>query len=204
MGIGWGGPLNLASLPLLGQAAQGVTAGVSALPSSITGSAAAARALIRRVGVPGLDAGIGCGVGLGYGFGAGVMLRPSALEQVAAAGSALMGALAAALPLNRHATGSGSVAAHGSGEAGAGAQMSPSLQQQQQQQMLLPAAAAAAHGQQPLQQQPQPDALLSRALLQQQQEVVQLRQQVRTLRHSLCELHPSAPVCAAGGVWSDG
>lgn len=79
------------ALPALGQAAQGVSAGLGQLPGFL-GTAGTLRGAVQRLGVKGLDAGIGCGVGVGYGFGAGLMLKPGALE---AAGHALQTAAGA-------------------------------------------------------------------------------------------------------------
>jgi hypothetical protein len=76
---------------VLGQASQGVSAGLGSLSSALGGAGTAARSAVRGLGVKGLDAGFGCGVGVGYGFGAGLMLKPSAAQQLVAAGSQLLG-----------------------------------------------------------------------------------------------------------------
>jgi hypothetical protein len=82
VGVGLGAPLSLAGIPGLGSALAGVSSGLGAVPG-LVGLAGAARAAVRGLGVPNLDAGLGCGVGLGYGFGAGLFLEPSAAERLA-------------------------------------------------------------------------------------------------------------------------
>jgi hypothetical protein len=80
-----------AAIPVLGQASQGISAGLGSLSSTLGGASSAARSAVRGLGVKGLDAGFGCGVGLGHGFGAGLMLKPSAVQQLAAAGTQVIG-----------------------------------------------------------------------------------------------------------------
>jgi len=65
------------SLPVLGQAVQGISAGLAGVSGMMGGAGAAARQIVKGLGVQGLDVGLGCGVGIGYGFGVGLMLRPS-------------------------------------------------------------------------------------------------------------------------------
>lgn len=79
------------SLPVLGQAVQGISAGLAGVSSMMGGAGAAARQVVKGLGVRGLDVGLGCGVGVGYGFGVGLMLRPSALDHAIAAGSGMLG-----------------------------------------------------------------------------------------------------------------
>lgn len=78
------------ALPVLGQASQGIQAGLSSLTAALAGAGTTARAAVRGLGITGLDAGFGCGVGIGYGFGAGLMLKPSAAEHLMRAGSTLL------------------------------------------------------------------------------------------------------------------
>lgn len=87
VGIGFGRPLALGALPIAGQAAQGITAGLGAsmggAGAALQGSGAAARRQVLRLGVQGLDAGFGCGVGVGYGFFvAGLVVKPSVLDNL--------------------------------------------------------------------------------------------------------------------------
>ncbi|WIA16421.1 hypothetical protein OEZ85_013112 [Tetradesmus obliquus] len=91
VGVGFGGPVSLATVPVLGQASQGISAGLGSLSTAVGGAGAAARAAVQQLGIRGFDAGFGCGVGLGYGFGAGLMLKPSAAQQLLAAGSQAVG-----------------------------------------------------------------------------------------------------------------
>ncbi|GFR50499.1 hypothetical protein Agub_g12764 [Astrephomene gubernaculifera] len=81
-GIGFGKPLNLGSVPALGQAAAGVSSGLSQFSQLFGGLGSGARDAVQGLGVKGLDAGLGCGVGVGYGFGAGLFLKPSAAEKL--------------------------------------------------------------------------------------------------------------------------
>jgi hypothetical protein len=80
-----------AAIPVLGQASQGISAGLGGLSTALGGAGTAARNTIRGLGITGLDAGFGCGVGLGYGFGAGLMLKPSAAQQLLTLGSNIAG-----------------------------------------------------------------------------------------------------------------
>ncbi|KAF8065564.1 hypothetical protein HT031_003165 [Scenedesmus sp. PABB004] len=188
VGLGFGGPLNLAAaVPALGQAAQGVAAGLGGVGGALGGGAAAARAAVRGLGVRGLDVGAGCGVGVGYGFGAGLMLKPSALAQAADAGAALLARLGS-LPggLQPQAA----VGAPQLGPRGGGAQQAQAPQPQPARPP--PAAPAGAAPQ-------QPDPVLARALLQAQQDIAALRRQTRQLRDALCKLDGDAPVCARPG-----
>jgi hypothetical protein len=70
-----------AAVPVLGQASQGISAGLAGLSTTLGGAGAAARNTIRGLGVTGLDS----------GFGAGLMLKPSAAQQLLTAGSQLVG-----------------------------------------------------------------------------------------------------------------
>lgn len=76
---------------MLGQAAQGISAGLGGLSTLLGGAGNSARQAVQGLGVRGLDAGAGCGVLAGYFFGAGLMLKPSALEQVAHVTTSLVG-----------------------------------------------------------------------------------------------------------------
>lgn len=70
-------------MPGVGQAFYGVTSGLSQLGGGVGQFGTGLRDHVQRIGIKGLDAGFGCGVGIGYGFGAGLMLKPSAAEQLA-------------------------------------------------------------------------------------------------------------------------
>ncbi|CAD7694760.1 unnamed protein product, partial [Ostreobium quekettii] len=80
-GVGFGKPLNLYAIPGVGQVVSGIGDGLSSLSSMVGFSGGVpVRKALQRLGVKGLDAGFGCGVGIGYGFGAGLMVKPSFLE----------------------------------------------------------------------------------------------------------------------------
>ncbi|EFJ49354.1 hypothetical protein VOLCADRAFT_90196 [Volvox carteri f. nagariensis] len=66
----------------VGQAVADMISGISHASGFLGGASAGVRELVRRLGVKGLDAGLGCGVGVGYGFGAGLFLKPSVAEQL--------------------------------------------------------------------------------------------------------------------------
>ena len=51
----------------------------------------ARRQLLQALGFKWLDAGMGCGVGLGYGYGGGIVLKPSAAEELATTLQSLAG-----------------------------------------------------------------------------------------------------------------
>jgi hypothetical protein len=78
-------------VPVLGQASQGISAGLGGLSSWLGTAGASARQAARGLGVPGLDVGAGCGVLAGYYFGAGLMLKPSVVSQVTQATTQLAG-----------------------------------------------------------------------------------------------------------------
>ncbi|GLC43658.1 hypothetical protein PLESTB_000405500 [Pleodorina starrii] len=83
IGVGFGQPLNLGAVPAMGQAVAGMSSGLGQVSCFLGGAGTGVREAVRRLGVKGLDAGLGCGVGVGYGFGAGLFLKPSAAEQLA-------------------------------------------------------------------------------------------------------------------------
>eukprot|EP00899_Mesostigma_viride_P027511 jgi/Mesvir1/7945/Mv11866-RA.1 len=78
LGVGFGAPLNLNAIPGMGT----VMASLGPVGSHMGGAGYRARAMIKKLGVRNLDAGVGCGIGIGYGFGAGLMLRPGVGEQL--------------------------------------------------------------------------------------------------------------------------
>lgn len=80
------------AVPVLGQAAQGISAGLGGVSTWLGTAGQSARQAARGLGVPGLDVGAGCGVLAGYYFGAGLMIKPSVVDQVARATTALAGA----------------------------------------------------------------------------------------------------------------
>ena len=59
------------AVPVLGQAAQGMSASLGGVSSWLGAAGTSARQAARGLGVPGLDVGAGCGVLAGYYFGAG-------------------------------------------------------------------------------------------------------------------------------------
>ncbi|KAG2493844.1 hypothetical protein HYH03_008060 [Edaphochlamys debaryana] len=97
VGVGFGSPLSLGGVPAIGQAISGITSGLGAAASSLGGAGHGLRDAVRRLGVRGLDAGLGCGVGVGYGFGVGLFLKPSAGEQLLRAVEGAAGGIAHAV-----------------------------------------------------------------------------------------------------------
>jgi hypothetical protein len=79
------------TVPVLGQAAQGISSSLAGLGSMLGPVGASTRAAARSLGVPGLDVGAGCGVLAGYYFGAGLMVKPSVVEGVGRATAQLAG-----------------------------------------------------------------------------------------------------------------
>ncbi|KXZ48436.1 hypothetical protein GPECTOR_28g846 [Gonium pectorale] len=78
----WSQEAQYCAVPALGQAASGVSSGLGQLSGQLGDVGSQVRGAVQRLGVRGLDAGVGCGVGLGYGYGAGLFIKPSAAEQV--------------------------------------------------------------------------------------------------------------------------
>ncbi|CAI5993506.1 unnamed protein product [Closterium sp. NIES-64] len=62
------------------------------------GAAAPLRPLLRRMGVPHVDVGVGCGVGFGHGFGAGVALKPQVLASLLQSAQAVASRLISHIP----------------------------------------------------------------------------------------------------------
>ncbi|KAG2238970.1 hypothetical protein Bca52824_089830 [Brassica carinata] len=80
VGIGSGAPLNLASIPMVGEvmsAARGAT-------SAFSGATHHVNDALRKLGARNIKAGVGCGVGFGHGFGVGIAVKPSAIHKLQA------------------------------------------------------------------------------------------------------------------------
>ncbi|GJP40959.1 hypothetical protein CLOM_g612 [Closterium sp. NIES-68] len=102
VGIGVGRPVNLGALP----AASAVASMAGDFNRLAAGAAAPIRPLLRRLGVPHVDVGVGCGVGFGHGFGAGIALKPHVLASVLQSAQAVASRLLSHIPLEHrsHAT----------------------------------------------------------------------------------------------------
>ncbi|XP_010518704.1 PREDICTED: uncharacterized protein LOC104798356 [Tarenaya hassleriana] len=80
IGIGSGAPLNLGTLPMVGEvmsAARGATNAFSGLTRQLND-------VLWKLGARNIRAGVGCGVGFGHGFGVGVAVKPSAMHKLQA------------------------------------------------------------------------------------------------------------------------
>ncbi|KAJ0236794.1 Uncharacterized protein HA466_0254870 [Hirschfeldia incana] len=80
VGIGRGAPLNLGSIPMVGEvmsAARGATTAFSGATHHVNDA-------LRKVGARNIKAGVGCGVGFGHGFGVGIAVKPSAIHKLQA------------------------------------------------------------------------------------------------------------------------
>ncbi|RID78024.1 hypothetical protein BRARA_A00885 [Brassica rapa] len=80
VGIGSGAPLNLGSIPMVGEvmsAARGAT-------SAFSGATHHVNDALRKLGARNIKAGVGCGVGFGHGFGVGIAVKPSAIHKLQA------------------------------------------------------------------------------------------------------------------------
>ncbi|KAG7542491.1 hypothetical protein ISN45_Aa07g024670 [Arabidopsis thaliana x Arabidopsis arenosa] len=80
VGIGSGAPLNLGSIPMVGEimnSARGATNVFSGATHHVNGA-------LRKLGARNIQAGVGCGVGFGHGFGVGIAVKPSAIHKLQA------------------------------------------------------------------------------------------------------------------------
>ncbi|CAH2078769.1 unnamed protein product, partial [Thlaspi arvense] len=80
IGIGSGAPINLGSIPMVGEvlsAARGAT-------NAFSGATHHVNDALRKVGARNIKAGVGCGVGFGHGFGVGIAVKPSAIHKLQA------------------------------------------------------------------------------------------------------------------------
>ncbi|XP_010439987.1 PREDICTED: uncharacterized protein LOC104723336 isoform X1 [Camelina sativa] len=80
VGIGSGAPLNLGSIPMVGEvmrSARGATDVFSGATHHVNNA-------LRKLGARNIKAGIGCGVGFGHGFGVGIAVKPSAIHKLQA------------------------------------------------------------------------------------------------------------------------
>jgi hypothetical protein len=84
-GFGFITPLQLHSIPVMGQLASSISSSLGSIDALLGGLGSGARRHTRTLGVKGLDVGFGCGAMIGYGYGAGLMLTPDALQAVATA-----------------------------------------------------------------------------------------------------------------------
>ncbi|CAI7919872.1 unnamed protein product, partial [Closterium sp. NIES-54] len=94
VGIGVGRPVNLGALP----AAGAVASMAGDFNRLAAGAAAPLRPLLRRLGVPHVDVGVGCGVGFGHGFGAGVALKPQVMASLLQSAQAVASRLISHIP----------------------------------------------------------------------------------------------------------
>ncbi|CAL5227506.1 g10491 [Coccomyxa viridis] len=79
-GVGFLKPLQLGSIPAVGQIAGSLVASLSTFDSALGNPGNKVRRGIQRSGVKGLDCSAGCGVFVGYGYGIGLFLKPQAAE----------------------------------------------------------------------------------------------------------------------------
>ena len=97
VGVGVGLPIKLSGLPVLSDAAAGITRGVAAVDTALGGPLARLRRAVAGVGAGrskvGLAAGVGCGVGVGYGYGAGLFAPRGAGDALAARVLSMVAAL---------------------------------------------------------------------------------------------------------------
>ncbi|CAA7024898.1 unnamed protein product [Microthlaspi erraticum] len=80
VGIGRGAPINLGSIPMVGEvmsAARGAT-------NAFSGATHHVNDALRKLGARNIKAGVGCGVGFGHGFGVGLAVKPSAIHKLQA------------------------------------------------------------------------------------------------------------------------
>lgn len=80
IGIGVGRPLNLGAIPVIDQvmsATRGATVAFSGVGHHMN-------TFISRLGLKGIEAGVGCGVGFGHGFGAGLAIKPGVVHNIQA------------------------------------------------------------------------------------------------------------------------
>ncbi|KAG6555289.1 hypothetical protein Mapa_003332 [Marchantia paleacea] len=79
VGVGVGYPIAVGSIPVLGDVMRPLT---SAGSQAFGGVSYRAFALLKKLGIKNLKAGIGCGIGIGHGFGAGLALKPGVVQQL--------------------------------------------------------------------------------------------------------------------------
>lgn len=81
VGVGVGSSLNLSALPVVGQMAGGLLAGIDSVLGTFGQSTTGLRGGLKRlVPIKGIEGGLGCGVGIGYGFGVGLFVNTSAIQ----------------------------------------------------------------------------------------------------------------------------
>ncbi|BBN00932.1 hypothetical protein MPTK1_2g03210 [Marchantia polymorpha subsp. ruderalis] len=79
VGVGVGYPIAVGSIPVLGDVMRPLT---SAGSQAFGGVSYQAFAMLKKLGIKNLQAGIGCGIGIGHGFGAGLALKPGVVQQL--------------------------------------------------------------------------------------------------------------------------
>lgn len=80
VGVGVGKRVPIQSLPGGSTVSSGVQTGLSGFLPLVHGWSRFVRSVLAKTGVQGLDMGLGCGVGIGYGFGVGMVLDPGAFD----------------------------------------------------------------------------------------------------------------------------
>eukprot|EP00897_Mesotaenium_endlicherianum_P007599 jgi/Mesen1/6868/ME000351S05982 len=88
VGIGMGRPLDIRSVPMLGQSLSAVIGSVVPILNRVQRPVSKALSKL-GVKVTGVQSGIGCGVGVGYGWGAGLSLKPGVAADISTALQAL-------------------------------------------------------------------------------------------------------------------
>ncbi|EOA17111.1 hypothetical protein CARUB_v10005370mg [Capsella rubella] len=80
VGIGSGAPLNLGSIPMVGE----VMSSSRGATNVFSGATHHVNSALRKLGARNIVAGVGCGVGFGHGFGVGIAVKPSAIHKLQA------------------------------------------------------------------------------------------------------------------------
>ena len=180
VGVGWVTPLSLAGIPVVGELAGSLASSLGSMDAAAGGAGRRLRSAVQRLGVRGLDGGIGCGAMVGYGYGAGLFLAPHVLTSLRGSLRRTGDAVTARLPPQLRPAGSAPTSSSSS------ERPAPPL----------PADAAA----------PRPDLLadLQQLVVRQQNQLGDLEQQVKVLHAALCRLDPTSPGCELGGGGSTG
>ncbi|XP_020586238.1 uncharacterized protein LOC110028644 [Phalaenopsis equestris] len=78
IGVGVGRPIYFGAIPVL----QPVLSATSGATDALSGVVRHANDSLKKIGMKGIEAGIGCGVGIGHGFGVGIALKPWVFQQI--------------------------------------------------------------------------------------------------------------------------
>lgn len=78
VGIGIGRPIHFGAIPAL----QPVLSATRGATDVLSGVGRHFNSFLKKVGIKGIEAGLGCGVGVGHGFGVGIALKPWVLHEI--------------------------------------------------------------------------------------------------------------------------